>query len=145
MTEQQLEAMLMRRGYIPHIGMTAMQRGHWHINAPALCIVQDGQEVIVAALDEVLYADTATVAMLLDRRLGAGMHHVQCAQCRHTLLQSVGGTGKGAGSTHWYVYRDAVAGPQSAEIIFCPHCGAALSEGNIREVEDEESGSTKVP
>ena len=138
MTEQHLEAMLTRRGYTPHIGMTAMQSGYQYINAPALYIVQDGQEVIVAALDEVLYADTATVATLLDRRLGAGMHHVQCAECGHTLLQ-------GAGSTHWYVYRDAQVGPYSAEIIFCPRCGAALSEGNIREVEDEESGNSKVP
>src|SRR5579885_1163868 len=133
MTEQHLKAMLARRGYTPHIGMTAMQQGHRHINAPALCIVQDGQEVVVAALDEVLSADTAIIAALLDRRLGAGMHHVQCAQCGHTLLQGVGGTGKGEGATHWYEYRDASRGPQSAEILFCPRCGAALFEENIQE------------
>lgn len=130
MTAQHLAAMLARRGY--HVIPSPEP---W--NDGTHITVKTGYGQCTFGWD----ADFTVqeTARLINMMLGDGMHHVQCAQCGYPLLQGVGGTGTGAGATHWYVYRNTQAGPQSAEITRCPRCGAACSEGNVQEI-DESKG-----
>lgn len=92
--------------------------------------------IALSALQPIEMSDVGSFIAREFAAITSSMHFVCCAQCQEPLLRGVGGSGKGEGSTHWYEFRSAKAGPDSPVLTNCSVCGITLDTGMVQEIVD---------